>query len=167
MKLIYLKTPVTKIILGIFFLISLFSCNNQNSSNSYANAKTTAESEVQKAIATAYNYYTKSDIRWVDFYNDKYTVITGDGTALTMYADSLRKNWLKRYKNYDVIVLNHGQPTVIASENQALHFNTASEMFINKTTNDTTKNGAGTWIALWKKQNDNSWKIVWETYQTE
>jgi len=167
MKLTYLKTPITAIIFGILFVISLHSCNNQNSSNANANAKNTAETEVRKTIEAAYDYYTKSDIRWVDFYNDEYTVITGDGTALTMFADSLRKQWQKMYKDYDVIVLSHGKPTVIASENQALHFNTASEMFINNATNDTTKNGEGTWIALWKKQNDNSWKIVWETYQTQ
>ena len=74
----------------------------------------------------------------------------------------MRIRWEDIYNRYDVILQDHGKPTVFADGNQALGFSTYDEIFINKATNDTFRE-MGTWIALWKKQIDNSWKIEFET----
>lgn len=160
----YLNTPITKTVLIMIVPFILLSCNSQISTNTNTNSETMVKSEVRNTVAAAYNYYKRSDIRWVDFYNDKFTLINEQGKAITMYADSLRKEWKEMYDTYDVVILEQGNPTIYPSENQALHYNTVSEMLINKSSKDTIKN-KGTWIALWEKQDDNSWKITWETYQ--
>lgn len=156
---------VMKVFLGIAALLLFQSCADQAGSDTdNKTGSVPIEDEVRKAVETAYDLYTKSDLRWVDFYNDTYLVAADDGTILTQYADSLRAQWEQIYKNYNVIVLEHGKPTIMASGDQALHYNTAHELFINKATKDTTDN-AGTWIALWQKQHNDTWKIVFETYQ--
>lgn len=160
---------LTKVILGIIVLFPLQSCTDQNESDKeIISSNSEVETEVRKQIEKAYNYYDKSDIKWVDFYNDTFKVISENGSILENYADSLRKQWRNIYKHYNVIVKYHGEPTVIGSGNQALHYNNASEIFVDKKTNDTLSNSSGgLWIALWQKQNDDSWKIILETYQAE
>jgi len=149
------------IVLLIFFVQS---CQSQDKTSLADKGNSNTYAEVKQAITQANDYYRHGDIKWVDYYNDTYTEITPDGRSVTKYADSLRNQWTKMNKKYKVVVRKPGEPTIIASGTQALHYNTASEMFINKATNDTMDN-TGTWIALWQKQNDNSWKIVLETYQ--
>lgn len=165
MKITYTKLTGIKTITSLFILFLIYSCNSQFNSNTNTITVADYESEIKNAIEEVYDYYIKSDLRWVDFYADKYTFIRDDGSARIMDADSLLKQWQKLYKKYDITVLNHGEPTVYTSGNQALHYNTVSEIFVNKTTKDTIQNEGGTWIALWEKQKNNSWKIVWETYQ--
>lgn len=152
---------------GLLVLILIQSCQEQKKSsfeNEILNAS--IETEIKKEIDALYDVYTKSDLKWVDFYKDVYTVASTDGSIQTKYADSLRIEWESIYNIYDVILREHGEPTIIASENQALHYNTFDEIFIKKATKDTTKS-IGTWIVLWKKQNDNSWKIEFETYHSK
>lgn len=162
----YLSTFI-KTSIGLLLLFLLQSCQEQKKSSSeieYSN--TDIETEVKKEIEALYDVYTKSDLKWVDFYKDVYTIGSSDGTIKTKYADSLRIEWESIYNVYDVILLEHGEPTIIASGNQAFHYNTFDEIFIKKATKDTTSS-IGTWIVLWKKQSDNSWKIEFETYHSK
>ena len=46
----------------------------------------------------------------------------------------------------------------------AISYNSFNEIFINKENLDTIKN-VGTYIINWKRQPDDSWKIVFETLQ--
>jgi len=154
----------SKIVLGLFVILLIQTCQTQGNSNQASESSSDARSEVEQVIKKTNDYYKNGDMRWVDSYDDTYTVITDDGRSITQYADSLRNQWKKMTQKYNVVVREPGEPTIIASDHQALHYNTASEMFINKATNDTMDN-TGTWIALWKKQKVNSWKIVLETYQ--
>lgn len=161
-------TTLTISLAGLFLLLVVQNCQkNTDSEIKIGNANSGIDSEVRKAVNDAYTLYTKSNPGWTNYYDDTYTVITGGGRSLTQYTDSLRKQWENIYEKYKVVVLNHGEPTIHASGNQALHYNTAAEMFINKATNDIVRNNTGTWIALWEKQADDSWKIVLETYQAE
>ncbi len=120
------------------------------------------EAEVKKEIEALYDVFTKSDLKWVDYYKKEFTVAARDGSFQTKYSDSLRIQWEDIYNRYDVILQDHGKPTVFAGKNQALHFNTYDEIYINKATNDTIRS-IGSWIVLWEKQIDNSWKIEFET----
>lgn len=160
----YYKTAFIKSAFGFLLLFLIMSCKNQNSTP-IENLKSTSdiETEIKKEIEALYDFYTKSDLKWVDFYKDVYTVSARDGSFQTRYADSLRTEWKDIYNRYDVILIDRGEPTVIASGDQALHYNSFDEIFIEKATNDTIKN-IGSWVVLWKKQNDDSWKIEFETY---
>ena len=162
----YLSTFI-KTSIGLLVLLLIQSCQDQKSSSfELENSNTAIETEVKKEIEALYDVYTKSDLKWVDFYKDVYTIASSDGTIKTKYADSLRIEWEDIYNRYDVILQERGNPTVIASGNQAFHYNSFDEIFIKKTTNDTTRS-MGTWVVLWKKQNDNSWKIEFETYHSK
>ena len=124
------------------------------------------EATVLKEIDGLYEVYVKSDLKWVDYYQDEYTVISTDGSTELKKAKDLRDEWQSIYSRYDVILRDHGQPTLIASNNQVVHYNTFDEIFIKKETGDTIVS-LGTWIAVWKKQEDNTWKINLETYHVK
>ena len=151
-------------IFGLLVMFFIQSCQEPNKP-SFENKNSTAriETQIKNEIDALYDVYTKSDLKWVDFYKDVYTVSAMDGSIQTKYADSLRIEWEDIYNRYEVILKDHGEPTIIASGDQALHYNTFDEIFIKKATNDTIIN-IGSWVALWKKQSDNSWKIEFETY---
>ena len=74
----------------------------------------------------------------------------------------MKAQWENIYNKYEVKLLDRGEPTIIESEDMAISYNSFNEIFINKSTNDTIKN-VGTYIIAWKRQLDDSWKIVFET----
>ncbi|MGB5553423.1 MAG: hypothetical protein WBM83_02110 [Flavobacteriaceae bacterium] len=164
----YLRTFV-KTILGISMLFIVNSCKeNKSSANEIkiVSADSENELEVRKEIEDLYEVYTKSDLRWVDFYKDEYVLASDDGMVKKKYADSLRIEWEDIYNRYDVILRERGKPMISVSGNQAFHYNSFDEIFIKKATMDTIEN-IGTWIVLWKKQKDDSWKIEFETYHAK
>ena len=65
-----------------------------------------------------------------------------------------------------MVLKERGKPIVEVDGDQAFHYNTFDEIFINKTTQDTFDN-IGTWVVIWKRQKDKSWKIEFETYQSQ
>ncbi len=154
---------------GIIIVLIFLSCKNRQSTTAEIDSvfkDSIFEIEIKKTIEDLYKVYSKSDLQWVDFYKDKYTIVSGNGAIKTIDRDSLRAYWEKMYKKYNVILNNRGKPTLSVSGNQAFHYNTFDEILINKTTNDTIEN-IGTWVVLWKKQNDDSWKIEFETYNAK
>jgi hypothetical protein len=78
-----------------------------------------------------------------------------------MTKDSLLEQWKRIYNQYNVKLLSRGRPTIIPSEDMAISYNSFNEIFINKETLDTIKN-SGIYLVNWKRQSDNSWKIVFE-----
>lgn len=71
---------------------------------------------------------------------------------------------MSEYSGFQYVILSdHVNPTIFASYDQVFHFNIADEIFINKATKDTMEN-QGNWLVLWKKQEDGSWEIAFETY---
>ncbi len=119
---------------------------------------------ITKQVDSLYTIYERFDYDWIDFFADDYTAIYPNSPIKQMTKESLKAQWERIYKKFDVKLLHRGRPTVIPSEDMAISYNTYNEIFINKETRDTTKN-VGTYIINWKKQPDNSWKIVFETLQ--
>lgn len=158
-----------KTILGISILFVVQNCKEKhNSVNELHIESTDAENEIElrKQIEDLYEVYTKSDLKWVDFYKDEYELASNDGKIYKKYSDSLRIEWEDIYKRYDVILRERGKPIISVSGNQAFHYNSFDEIFIKKETKDTIEN-IGTWIVLWKKQKDDTWKIEFETYHAK
>jgi hypothetical protein len=125
------------------------------------------EAYIKDEIKNMYKLYEKSDPGWVDYYQAHYRLISGNGTVIPETVKSLRAEWKKIYDRDTVIVLNHGEPTVIASEDLAVHWNSVSEVIISKETGDTLRKNSGVWMGVWQKQDDGSWKISAETYQSK
>ncbi|APQ17213.1 hypothetical protein [Maribacter hydrothermalis] len=168
MKNYYLKILI-KSAFGVWILILIQSCGEQSKTEFELEKEATdldSETEIRKTIEDLYGVYTKSDLKWVDFYKDEYKLASDDGTVQEKYADSLRIEWKDIYNRYDVILKERGKPIISVSDNQVFHYNTFNEIFIKKATKDTIEN-IGTWIVLWKKQKDNSWKIEFETYHAK
>ncbi|PNQ72274.1 hypothetical protein C1T31_13205 [Hanstruepera neustonica] len=158
-----------KPLFGIMVVLIFQSCENQHNTTSEidkVSKDSISEIEIKKTIEDLYEVYSKSDLQWVDFYKDKYNIVSGNGTVKTINRDSLRVYWKNMYEKYNVILNNRGKPILSVSGNQAFHYNTFDEILINKTTNDTIEN-IGTWVVLWKKQKDGSWKIEFETYNAK
>ena len=117
---------------------------------------------IKKHVDSLYTVYSRFDYDWIDFYEDPYTYIYPDSPIEINRTDSLRQHWRGLYQNYEVKLLDRGEPTIIASEDMAISYNSFNEIFINKQTQDTTKN-VGTYIIAWRRQPDHSWKIAFET----
>ena len=119
---------------------------------------------IAKQVDSLYAVYERFDYDWIEFYADNYTAIYPDSPIQHLTKDSLRAQWEQIYDKYDVKLIDRGRPTIIPSEDMAISYNTFNEIFINKESSDTIKN-VGTYIINWKRQPDDSWKIVFETLQ--
>jgi|TARA_R110000868_G_C10744024_1_gene752639 hypothetical protein len=119
---------------------------------------------ITKQVDSLYTVYKRFDYDWIEFYADHYTAIYPDSPIKHMTKDSLIAQWERIYSKYDVQLIDRGRPTIIPSEDMAISYNTFNEIFINKANSDTIKN-VGTYIVNWKRQPDDSWKIVFETLQ--
>jgi hypothetical protein len=140
----------------------LFGCKNETKIESVTK---TSDSElidlITEQVDSLYSIYEKFDYDWIDFYDDTYTAMYPDSPIKQMTKDSLIEQWKRIYNQYNVKLLSRGRPTIIPSEDMAISYNSFNEIFINKETLDTIKN-SGTYLVNWKRQSDNSWKIVFE-----
>jgi len=85
-----------------------------------------------------------------------------DGTY-EIGKDVFKQGWIESAEKFDMVLLNYSQPTVLVGQDQVVTFNTFDELFINKETRDTTE-VHGTWLGVWKKQEDGSWKLRMTTW---
>lgn len=122
------------------------------------------EAIIKKQVDSLYKVYERFDYDWIEFFADRYTAIYPDSPVQQMSKDSLKAQWERIYNMYEVKLIDRGVPSVIVSEDMAISYNSFNEIFINKETSDTIKN-VGTYIITWKRQPDDSWKIVFETLQ--
>lgn len=150
--------------IGLLFAV-LFGCNNDIKSvilPKTSNSELTAL--ITKQVDSLYKTYQKFDYDWIEFYEEEFTAIYPGTAVQTISKDSLKAQWKRIYKKYDVKLISRGRPTIIPSEDMSISYNSFNEIFINKETNDTIKN-VGTYIISWKRQPDDSWKIIFETLQ--
>jgi ketosteroid isomerase-like protein len=160
-----MKKPSHKTLALILVCLTYIGCKdypNENTSTKTSDAE--LESIIKKQVDSLYRVYERFDYDWMEFFADEYTAIYPDNPIQHMKKDSLKAQWEQIYAKYNVKLLDRGTPNVIISEDMAISYNTFNEIFINKETSDTIKN-VGTYIVNWKKQPDNSWKIVFETLQ--
>ena len=137
--------------------LTLTSCRSEIDSK-----EQNSVTEVKKAWEALYEHYSNSDMRFIDYYQDDVLRMGTDGEYKVGKA-VFKKGWENHYKENYVKLLDYSQPTILESEDQSVTFNTYEELFINKQTQDTT-HVEGTWIAIWKKQDDGSWKIRMSTW---
>ena len=153
----------SSIIVLLFWI--LIGCKNDRKTEVVTK---TSDSElttlITKQVDSLYSVYERFDYDWIEFYADNYTAIYPDSPIQHLTKDSLKAQWEQIYAKYDVKLIHRGRPTIVPSEDMAISYNTFNEIFINKESSDTIKN-VGTYIVNWKRQSDNSWKIVFETLQ--
>lgn len=164
-KLTNMKNLKIKLCLMMITTGFLIGCENGKKKDL---ATKTSDSEltrlITKQVDSLYAVYERFDYDWIEFYADNYTAIYPDSKIQHLTKDSLKAQWQRIYSKYNVQLIDRGRPTIIPSEDMAISYNTFNEIFINKESSDTIKN-IGTYIVNWKRQKDNSWKIVFETLQ--
>ena len=158
----YLKSRLS---LAVLLFSVLFGCKNEKNIPPLTK---TSDSEltdlITKQVDSLYSVYERFDYDWIEFYADSYTAIYPDSPIQHLTKDSLKIQWEQIYAKYKVKLLHRGRPTIIPSQDMAISYNSFNEIFINKESLDTIKN-VGTYIVNWKRQPDDSWKIVFETLQ--
>ena len=148
---------IVYIITILFFL----SCSEDKKQS-----KEEIKAEVVTTLNKLYEGYIDSDLEeFTRFYQDDVIRMGTDG-EYQIGKEVFIENWTKTYKKYDVIVLDYSQPEVLVGQDQVVTYNTYDEMFIEKKTRDTTRIN-GTWIGVWKKQEDDSWKLRMTTWHQE
>ena len=163
MKTINLKLMSFSILLA---LLTTACQNKQPVNESPKTSSADLQIEIKKQVDSLYHAYEKFGYDWIDFYTDEFTAIYPDTPVKLTKRDSLITQWEGIYKKYNVQLVDRGEPTVIESEDMAISYNSFNEIFINKETNDTIKS-VGTYIVAWKRQPNNTWKIVFETLHNE
>lgn len=121
-----------------------------------------SKEEVKKAWQKLYDYYGKADMRFIDFYEDD-VLRMGTNGDYKVGKKVFEQAWKEYYNENVVKLLDYSEPTILESDDQSVTFNTYKEIFIDKESRDTTY-VEGTWIAVWKKQEDKSWKIRMTTW---
>ena len=153
----------------IFLTVAIFTVMGCQNETKVVSTKKSFEEEVKSQIMlqvdSLYAVYERFDYDWIEFFANNYTAIYANAPIQHMTKDSLRAQWKRIYAKYDVKLLDRGRPNIIASQDMAISYNTFHEIFINKDTHDTIKN-VGVYIVNWKRQPNDSWKIVFETVQT-
>ena len=122
------------------------------------------ESVIEQELDSFYIAYRRSDGSWIDFFEDEFTNVFPDTPIRKISKDSTRSIWKNIYDNYDVQLISRGKPSFITSEDMVISHNQFEEVFIDKESNDTIWN-AGSYTVAWRRQADNSWKIVFESVQ--
>lgn len=141
-------------------LFITISCNQNNAVN-----EEKIKTEVGKAWKGLYNDYENANISFTDYYQEDVIRMGTDG-GYEVGKEIFKKGWVDHYKDNEVQLLAYSQPTILPSRDQAVTFNTYDEIFINKQTQDTTF-VKGTWVAIWKRQQNGSWKICMSTWHNE
>lgn len=146
-----------KLILIIALALISFGCENQPKAE-----QADSKAEVKKAWEELYEYYGAGDMRFTDYYQDDVLRMGTNGEYKTG-KKVFKEGWQKYYEENEVKLLDYSEPTILESDDQSVTFNTYKEIFIDKESRDTTY-VEGTWIAVWKKQEDKSWKIRMTTW---
>ena len=160
-----MRTPFSLVaILALSFFSFLFTSCAEQEKPEMPQKSTDAEVEaiIRQQVDSLYEVYARFDYDWIDFYADEFTCIYPNFPATKRTPDSLRVQWGKIYDKYEVKLVSRGEPTIIASGDMALSYNSFHEILIKKGTTDTIKS-VGTYIVAWKRQPDDSWKITFET----
>lgn len=148
--------------LSVSIVIGCMESNRLKQQTKVPDAELEAEIKIQ--IDSFYSVYKRYNTDWIEFFEDDFTNVFPDTPIRKTSKDSTRVLWERIHNEYNVKILDHGSPSFILSQDMVISHNSFNEIFINKETNDTIKN-PGTYIVAWRRQVDDSWKIVFETVQ--
>jgi hypothetical protein len=120
------------------------------------------ETTIKKRVDSFYKVYKQHDYDWIDFFEDEFTNVFPDTPIRKISKDSTKAIWKGIYKRNDVQLISHGKPSFITSQDMVISHNSFKEIFINKQSKDTIKI-IGTYLVAWRRQPNDSWKIVFES----
>ncbi|MDC6387828.1 hypothetical protein PP182_04005 [Maribacter sp. PR1] len=155
--------PVFQVLTAACAFLTITSCQEKETiQENIRTPDAMLQTLIKEQVDSLYSVYSRFDYDWIDFYEDRFTAIYPESPVKLNSKDSLRAQWEGIYQDFDVQLLDRGQPNIIASEDMAISYNSFNEIFVNKQTRDTTKS-TGTYIVAWRRQPNNTWKIAFET----
>lgn len=123
----------------------------------------TIEAAVQAAWADLYQHYEQGDLAGFAKHYEDSVIRMGTGGSTQVGKEVFVNSWEETYAHYRTVVEDYSQPTILAGPEQSLTYNTYRELFIHREKGDTNV-VAGTWVGLWRKQADGSWKLRMSTW---
>ena len=152
--------------LVLTLLISIiFGCQSQKKhklEKSVDLSVTQLETIIERRIDSFYIAYKQSNYEWIDFFENEFTNVFPDTPIRKISKDSTKTIWKGIYNRNDVQLISHGKPSFITSQDMVISHNSFKEIFINKQNKDTIKI-SGTYLIAWRKQQNDSWKIAFES----
>jgi hypothetical protein len=124
-----------------------------------------AEEAVRLSFLDLYEKYVAADISYTGYYEEQVIRMDGKGQVKLGKKEHV-ENQKQIYETYEVQMLDYSDPTILPGLDQCMTYNTYEEYFIHKETGDTSL-VIGTWVALWRKQPDDSWKLRMTTWHQE
>ncbi len=143
----------------------MFGCQSQKKDrleNTVNTSISKLEAIIEKEIDSFYTVYKQYDCDWIDFFEDEFTNVFPDTPIRKISKDSTKAIWKGIYDRNDVQLISHGKPSFITSQDMVISHNSFHEIFINKQSQDTIKI-VGTYVVAWRRQPDNSWKMIFES----
>lgn len=145
----------------VFFPLLISGCNNEE-----IQSEQEIEKEITELFNNLYQDYKVFDVdKFTSYYQDD-VIRMGENGKYQVGKEIFKNNWIESSQKSDMVLLDYSQPTVLVGQDQVVTFNTYDELFIDKQTRDTTRVN-GTWIGIWKKQDDGSWKLRMTTWHQE
>ncbi|WP_224483396.1 YybH family protein [Robertkochia aurantiaca] len=118
---------------------------------------------VYQAWSGLYQAYASENLeKMLTYYQDDVIRMGTNGT-IQKGKELFRKNWKKTYAENKVIMNQYSEPTILPASDHITTYNTYDETFINKESGESERI-QGTWIAIWKQQDDGSWKARMTTW---
>lgn len=147
----------------LYFFIPLFliGCDVDTNNNSEAEKQAVLE-----AWTGLYDEYSSGNLEKMLAYYEDDVIRVGTNGTIQQGNEEFRKNWERTYRENEVEILHYSQPTILMAADNVTTYNTYDEIFVSKESNDTTR-VKGTWIAVWKKQQDGTWKARMTTWHLE
>lgn len=143
---------------AFLFFILVISCRGEPKGESSAE-ETTREFIAQ--FNEFYETYSNADISFLEWYASDVVSIDTNGDQIIgreAYRDAIEQ----MFDQYEIDLLSYSEPDLFMSDSQIVSVNDYEELFISKSTGDTTR-VAGTWIGVW--QNDGErWVVSMNTF---
>lgn len=152
----------------LIVLMNFTACKNEKPTKSEVTPEVSTE-DIRKDIIQAYNQmydsYGEGRLDFYDHFTDDFLRISTDG-KLQRGTVGPKKEWSEYLEDYRVNLTHYDTPEIIVSPEQVVTIGKYEEYFVNRKTNDSTFN-KGTYIGVWKKQTDGTWKIVMDTWHSQ
>ncbi len=142
----------------IIFSFLLLSCQSDS-------VDSRSQEQVLEEFTTQFNQfyetYSNADPSFLDMYADDVISIDTNGDRMRG-SEPYRDAIIQMFDTYEIDLLDYTQPELVYSDGQIVSFNDYEELFITKSTGDTTR-VEGTWIGVWQHDGE-KWVVKMNTF---
>ena len=142
-------------------VLLLLTCTLFNCSEKRLNEKEISN-QVISTYKEMYTSYGKGTDEFFKYFENDFLRITPTGKMQVGVAER-KAEWNEYLKTHSLILESFDEPELIISSNQVITIGEYVEYLIDNQTKDSLYN-RGIYIATWKRQDDDNWKICMDTW---